>query len=522
MAINYPGFVVPKGYDKPDIYGEFAKGYGLTKGIKDEGEAAELLKQYAGTLYGAPTSQAAVRPTSPAAYADQLVGGSHAAAEGAADPLLTAFLSNTRRAESGGNDNAKNPNSSATGRYQFLEGTWADLAARHPDLGLTPDGRLDPNQQERAMRVFTAENARALKGSGVPVTPGALYAAHFLGADGAPKVLNGDPNAPVSAYVDPEVMQANPHLADMTIADFKAWADKQGGNGSGGYQAPTLAQPTAAPAGARLPPREVMAQLLANPVTRPMAIDLIKAQQDGSSDMPSNVQEWEYFSKLPPEQQSQYLVMKRSAPFLDRGTEFARPDPLTGQIGPTVTKENYQEAFDTSSGNAAGKATTEGALEAPAAIASAENSIAQIDAVINDPNLKYAIGVGGLLPAIPGTPQAGTIARIEQLQGAAFLQAFESLKGGGQITEVEGKKATDAIARLSRAQNDTDFKQALEDLKSVINIGLDRAKSRLARPAGAGQATNLPKGVTEDDIQTTMEIHGLSREQVLERLNGGT
>lgn len=34
-------------------------------------------------------------------------------------------LSRIRKCESGGNDLARNPHSSAKGRYQFLDGTWA-------------------------------------------------------------------------------------------------------------------------------------------------------------------------------------------------------------------------------------------------------------------------------------------------------------------------------------------------------------------------------------------------------------
>lgn len=213
-----------------------------------------------------------------------------------------------------------------------------------------------------------------------------------------------------------------------------------------------------------------------------------RTAQNGATSMPANVREWEYFNALTPEQQGAYIRMKRANPYLDVGTGFVQPDPVNPGMtaGPAIVKENYQEAYDTSSGTAGGKADTEARVGAPAAIASAENSIAQIDAVINDPNLKFAIGLGGMLPAIPNTPQAGTVARIEQLQGAAFLQAFESLKGGGQITEVEGKKATDAIARLSRAQNETDFKTALNDLRGVIQIGLDRAKSRMGSPTTGG------------------------------------
>lgn len=130
------------------------------------------------------------------------------------------------------------------------------------------------------------------------------------------------------------------------------------------------------------------------------------------------------------------------------------------------------------------------------AIDTADQSLANIDAVINDPNLDMAIGVGGILPAIPGTAQAGTVARIEQLQGTAFLQAFESLKGGGQITEIEGQKATQAIARLNRAQRKEDFVAALNDLKSIISVARQRAARKLGggSPASSGQQ---PGGVVD-------------------------
>lgn len=181
---------------------------------------------------------------------------------------------------------------------------------------------------------------------------------------------------------------------------------------------------------------------------------------------------------------------------IDLGTHWGILDPLTRQVVDRVPKENFQEAYDTASGTARGKADVENTMGAPAAVASAENSLAMIDAVINDPNLEQAIGLGGILPAIPGTPQAGVVARIEQLQGSAFLQAFESLKGGGQITEVEGKKATDAIARLSRVQNKADFVAALNDLKSVIALGLERARSQQSAPASAAPAQAAPASPT--------------------------
>jgi hypothetical protein len=64
---------------------------------------------------------------------------------------------------------------------------------------------------------------------------------------------------------------------------------------------------------------------------------------------------------------------------------------------------------------------------------------------------------------------------IEQLQGQAFLQAFDSLKGGGPITDIEGEQATRALARLKQTQDEEDFAAALMDLRDVANAALTRA-----------------------------------------------
>lgn len=138
-----------------------------------------------------------------------------------------SYLPSIRRSESSGNDAAKNPLSTATGRYQFLTSTWNDLVRRYPNSGLTPEGRLDPQQQEVAIRLFTAENARMLKGSGIPLNNGTLYAAHFLGAGDAAKVLKAS-NGLVSDYVPAKVIRANPFLRGMTVSQFKAWANRKG------------------------------------------------------------------------------------------------------------------------------------------------------------------------------------------------------------------------------------------------------------------------------------------------------
>lgn len=103
--------------------------------------------------------------------------------------------------------------------------------------------------------------------------------------------------------------------------------------------------------------------------------------------------------------------------------------------------------------------------------AQATSMLTTIDGLLADPGLDSAVGATGLVTQYLGplAPEAARArSRIQQIQGQAFLQAFESLKGGGQITEIEGQKAEAAIARLNTAQSAEDFRAALVELKGII------------------------------------------------------
>jgi hypothetical protein len=109
------------------------------------------------------------------------------------------------------------------------------------------------------------------------------------------------------------------------------------------------------------------------------------------------------------------------------------------------------------------------------AVSHADQLLATIDSTLNDPALGSATGGDGWLSAIPGTGAKRAATKIEQLKGQVFLQAYEQLKGGGVITEIEGKKAEAAIARLDRGQSDEDFKEALMELREIVLIARERA-----------------------------------------------
>jgi hypothetical protein len=118
-------------------------------------------------------------------------------------------------------------------------------------------------------------------------------------------------------------------------------------------------------------------------------------------------------------------------------------------------------------------ATVEGQKSALAA--TAEDSIRLIDSIISDPALPAITGM--LQGRLPPMTQAGTdlLAKIEQVQGQAFLRAFESLKGGGAITEREGLAAERAIARLQRSQSTDAMIESLKEFQTILDRGRRRA-----------------------------------------------
>lgn len=72
--------------------------------------------------------------------------------------------------------------------------------------------------------------------------------------------------------------------------------------------------------------------------------------------------------------------------------------------------------------------------------------------------------------------EADLIQLIDNLENSVFLEAFQELKGGGQITELEGEKAQRAIVNLNRDRSKKAFLDALDTLQSVIDAGVSRAK----------------------------------------------
>jgi len=174
--------------------------------------------------------------------------------------------------------------------------------------------------------------------------------------------------------------------------------------------------------------------------------------------------------------------------YLDTGTGF-QAMPTQGVAGDTpvvVPKDVSGKAAATAVGEAAGAAQ----VALPGAAQAAQDVAAQVDSLKNDPYLPRMLGpVDSMLPNV-STDAARVQAKMDQLQGGAFLQARQLLKGGGAITDYEGKKAEGAFARLNAAQNPEDYKAALDEFNYYVQQGVKKLQDQAgmaSQPAAPAQ-----------------------------------
>ena len=80
------------------------------------------------------------------------------------------------------------------------------------------------------------------------------------------------------------------------------------------------------------------------------------------------------------------------------------------------------------------------------------------------------------------------------------MQAYETLKGTGQITEIEGKKATAAITRMNLAQNEKEFIAAAREFQSAIRTGVKNARAKAGKPTAATAGAQTTTGGTSYQI----------------------
>ena len=164
---------------------------------------------------------------------------------------------------------------------------------------------------------------------------------------------------------------------------------------------------------------------------------------------------------------------------------------LTGILATTPSMAPYVSAELTRL-----NAVRERAAEASKAVIPQTLGVAAIDALLASPDLGAITGFKGtvnqFLEQFGAAPEySNLMSYVDQLRGLNFLEAYQQLKGGGQITEIEGKQASAARSRLDRALRGRpeDLVVALREARKLFSDAMEK------NPAYQGQRG----GLTDED-----------------------
>ncbi len=152
------------------------------------------ISQQASPQLSMPQSQTIAAPSQPMSYETTTKEPVNTAMRDQLSPLLDKI----QKAESGNNPNAQNPQSSASGAFQFTNGTWAQMVKKYgQQTGITMQDKTNPQAQAVMARFLAQDNIKSLqKNLGRMPTKGELYQAHVLGAHGAAQLIRAVQSTP--------------------------------------------------------------------------------------------------------------------------------------------------------------------------------------------------------------------------------------------------------------------------------------------------------------------------------------
>jgi hypothetical protein len=230
---------------------------------------------------------------------------------------------------------------------------------------------------------------------------------------------------------------------------------------------------------------------------------------------PASVREYQYFQNLAPEKQAQYLNLKRNlageggviTPQGEIKTLGGYGEAGARKAGMQKTAENISDLQYKPQIAGASSFQSESAKEDVQAQEKAKNVLGQFDNITTTLDLLQkhpglsditgAKGGGAILSyfgkekPIQGTNAAGAQALLDQVKGQQFLQAFEGLKGGGQISEKEGEAATKALSAINSTTSEKDLVKNIQVLKDIMEKGKNRAMQRAGQ--GYQRASSVPQ-----------------------------
>lgn len=241
-----------------------------------------------------------------------------------------------------------------------------------------------------------------------------------------------------------------------------------------------------------------------------------RARFQAPTEAPSNVREWEYYSRLPADQQEQYLTMRRGTSPINLGNEFVIPSavnpaadprasfPISLSPGELPSTRGAQTAAVQEAEIAAIPVRAEAELSAERAaqqsqrIGSAQTKEAQFK--LMDEMIDKAKGQAGFwttgfgaeaLSNVGGTPSADLAATLDAIQATVGFDKLQEMRensptGGalGSVTERELALLQATFGSLKQSQSEEQFKENLEVVRRQIKESWDRVADAYQRDYG--------------------------------------
>jgi hypothetical protein len=180
-----------------------------------------------------------------------------------------------------------------------------------------------------------------------------------------------------------------------------------------------------------------------------------------------------------------------------------------GEKDPAVER---QVANSRAAGAQTGKSDAIALEKLPNAIATGTELIRKLDALLGDAAVvdgKVLVPAKGIAPAngfenafgltgmaaraYPGSAAADFQAKVKEILGGAFLEAYETLRGAQGITDVEGRKATESRTRMSFDLSPAEFINAAREYRKTAAEALGRSETRLKSLKGSSvSSANRP------------------------------
>ena len=144
------------------------------------------------------------------------------------------------------------------------------------------------------------------------------------------------------------------------------------------------------------------------------------------------------------------------------------------------------------------------AEELPRIESQAKESIATVADLLSHPGFSAVIGVPSIITGIyspPGTDARDFKSKYKQLLGEQFLSAYNSLRGGGAITDFEGQQAKEAVAAMQDPYiSEAEFKRNAQLYIDTMKRGVNRQRAEVGLPP---QYADVPEPGARNKPATT-------------------